>query len=290
MNNQFKIKPFIKWAGGKTQLLPYIKNSLPKNIKNIDTYIEPFVGGGAVLFHILSTYPQIKNVVINDINPRLMNTYIVVRENPSELILKLAQLQKIYWQLIPNEQKQFYMEQRGQFNTKSLNRIDEASLFIFLNKTCFNGLYRENQKGDFNVSFGKHAKPLICDDKLILKISELLQNVDICHGDYANLVSHLKRQSFIYFDPPYRPLSCTSDFTSYSSDRFDDIQQKRLAAFCRFLSFNSNWMLSNSCTTDDNFFNEQYMGYTIRQVIARRSIGANANSRKTVRELLITNY
>jgi len=287
---QNNVKPFLKWAGGKTQLLPQLSPVFPERLDKYDTFIEPFVGGGAVLFHILCCYPNIKNVVINDINPKLITTYIAVKEKRQELISYLNELQNEYWQLSPEEQKRFYLHKRERFNLKGLRLVEQASLFIFLNKTCFNGLYRVNKKGEFNVSFGKHRKPLICNDRLISQAREQLQKVNIMWGDYANIVGCLQGRSFIYFDPPYRPVSQTSDFTSYSTNGFDDTQQKRLSAFCRFLDFESKWMMSNSCTVDDDFFKEHYGDFAIRQISARRSIGATTSSRGNIQELLITNY
>jgi DNA adenine methylase len=290
MNSDIKIKPFLKWAGGKTQLLPSIRDFFPSDIKNTDTYIEPFVGGGAVLFHILNNYPCIKNVVINDINLRLINTYVILREKPLDLLSILERLQKQYWKLSPIEQRQFYLGKREYFNSGGAKRTELAALFIFLNKTCFNGLYRVNKSGMFNVSFGQYHKPLICNRELILRLSKLLKKVTILNGDYAHTIANFRGNTFVYFDPPYRPVSQTSDFTTYSSEGFDEIQQKRLACFCRLLDFDSKWMLSNSCPQDDSFFNEHYNGYKIRQIEARRSIGANSASRGKIRELLITNY
>ena len=290
MNSNIKIKPFLKWARGKSQLLPHIRDFFPSDIKNADTYIEPFVGGGAVLFHILDNYHGIKNIVINDINPRLINTYVILRENPLDLVSILEKLQRQYWKLSPEEQQQLYLEQREYFNSGGAERTELAALFIFLNKTCFNGLYRVNKSGMFNVSFGQYHKPLICNRELILRLSKLLKKVTILNSDYAHTIANFRGNTFVYFDPPYRPVSQTSDFTTYSSEGFDEIQQKRLACFCRLLDFNSKWMLSNSCPTEDNFFNEHYSTYKIRQIEARRSIGANSASRGKIRELLITNY
>lgn len=290
MNSDIKIKPFLKWAGGKTQLLPCIRDFFPADIKKTDTYIEPFVGGGAVLFHILDHYPGIKNIVINDINLPLINTYVILRENPLILVSLLGKLQKQYWKLSPEEQRQFYLEKREYFNSGSAKRTELAALFIFLNKTCFNGLYRVNKSGMYNVPFGQYCKPLIFNRELILRLSKLLKNVTILNGDYAHTITNFKGNTFVYFDPPYRPVSPTSDFTAYSSEGFDETQQKRLVCFCRLLDFDCKWMLSNSCPQDDSFFNEHYNGYKIRQIEAKRSIGAGSASRGKIRELLITNY
>lgn len=233
------VKPFLKWAGGKSQLLPQLRELFPNKIERFDTFIEPFVGGGAVLFHILSCYPNIKNIVINNINPKLINTYVVVKEKPQELISVLDELQNQYWELTAEKQKQYYLEKRKRFNILNIDLVELATLFIFLNKTCFNGLYRVNKKGEFNVPFGQHRKPLICNIRLIAKVSELLQKVTIQKGDYADIIGSLRGSSFIYFDPPYRPVSQTSNYTTYSVNGFDETQQKRLAVFCKFLDFDS---------------------------------------------------
>ena len=258
---QNTVKPFLKWAGGKSHLLPQMTGLFPNGLENFDTFIEPFVGGGAVLFHILSHYPNIKNVVINDINVLLINTYIILKERPHELISILDKYQTLFWRLSPAEQKQFYLEKRERFNFINTKLVEAAALFIFLNKTCFNGLYRVNKNGKFNVPFGQYQKPLICNPKLIIGLSKLLQKVTILNGDYAHTIANFRGNTFVYFDPPYRPVSQTSNFTTYSSKGFDETQQKRLACFCHLLDFDSKWMLSNSCPIDDNFFNEHYAGY-----------------------------
>jgi DNA adenine methylase len=283
-------KPFLKWAGGKSHLLRQISGLFPNGPEKFDTFIEPFVGGGAVLFHILSHYPNIKNVVINDINVRLINAYLFLKESPRELISILDKFQTRFWSLSPVEQKQFYLEKRERFNSINTKPVEAAALFIFLNKTCLNGLYHVNKKGKFNVPFGQYQKPLICNPGLIIELSKQLQKVTILNGDYAHTIANFRGNTFVYFDPPYRPVSQISNFTTYSSEGFDETQQKRLACFCRLLDFDSKWMLSNSCPIDDDFFNEHYTGYKIRQIKARRSMGAKTKSRGNIQELLITNY
>ena len=284
------VKPFLKWAGGKTQLLPQLSNAFPKGLEQYDTFVEPFVGGGAVLFHILSRYPNIKNIVINDINSKLIKTYVIVKERPDELISYLEELQHRFWELNDRKQMLFYLGKRNRFNTEELSDIEFVALFIFLNKTCFNGLYRVNKKNEFNVPFGRYKKPTICNSKLIIRASELLQRVTILEGDYANILGSLQGRSFIYFDPPYKPISKTSSFTAYNNMGFDESQQIRLASFCKTLNDDSKWMLSNSSSGDNSFFRKHYRNCKIRQIEARRSISANAKSRGGVQELLITNY
>ncbi len=272
---QNTVKPFLKWAGGKSHLLPQITGLFPNNLEKFDTFIEPFVGGGAVLFHILSHYPNIKNVVINDINVRLINAYLFLKERPRELISILDKFQTRFWSLSPVEQKQFYLEKRERFNSSDTKTIESAALFIFLNKTCFNGLCRVNKNGKFNVPFGQYQKPLICNPGLIIELSKPFQKVTILNGDYAQYYCKFQGQYLCLFRPAHTaPVSQTSNFTTCSSEGFDETQQKRLACFCRLLDFDSKWMLSNSCPIDDNFFKEHYTGYRIRQIKARRSIGA----------------
>lgn len=293
-----KARPFIKWAGGKTQLLPTIDSFLPKNFRkerNI-TYIEPFVGGGAMLFFMLQKYPNIRRAVINDINPRLIKTYTVIRDQPQDLILSLQEIQSAYRALESDDKKkEFYLDIRRRFNSKTLTDVEEASFMIFINRTCFNGLYRENSKGEFNVPFGRYINPTICDDALIMSDSELLQKVEITHGDFAETATFVNGYTFFYFDPPYRPLDATSSFNSYVKESFDDREQKRLKDFYALLSKNGcHEILSNSDGRGRNeenvFFDELYKDYIIERVHARRFINANPSKRGVLTELLIRNY
>lgn len=293
-----KAKPFLKWAGGKTQLLPTIDSFLPdifQSEKEI-TYIEPFVGGGAVLFYLLQKYTNIKRVIINDINPHLINTYKVVRDEPYSLIDVLNGLQNQYRALNDyDKQKEFYLTVRKHFNNKSLTEIEEAAYMIFMNRTCFNGLYRENSKGEFNVPFGRYSNPTICDEDLILADSELLQNVKILNGDFSHTAKYVQGYTFFYFDPPYRPLDATSSFNSYVKESFDDNEQIRLKDFYSALSDEGcNALLSNSdCKSrnaEDDFFDRLYADFFIARVYAKRCINANPAKRGTLTELLIRNY
>ncbi len=213
-----KAKPFLKWAGGKTQLLSTIESFLPESFRreNDVTYIEPFVGGGAVLFYMLQKYPNIKRAIINDINPHLIKTYSVLRDEPFSLINVLNDLQNTFKALGEyDKQKDFFLDIRSRFNQSPLTDVEEAAYMIFLNRTCFNGLYRENSKGAFNVPFGRYSNPTICDEELILADSELLQKVELLNGDFSNTSEHVQGYTFFYFDPPYRPLDATSSFNSY---------------------------------------------------------------------------
>lgn len=293
-----KARPFLKWAGGKTQLLPTLDSFLPENFRdeNVVTYIEPFVGGGAMLFYLLQNYQNIKRAVINDINPRLINAYTVIRDNPYSLIEILTKLQTSFRSLIDHEsQKDFYLNIRALFNKGNITDIEDAAYMIFLNKTCFNGLYRENSKGEFNVPFGRYTNPTICDENLILADSELLQKVEIINDDFSITESFIDEYTFFYFDPPYRPLDATSNFNSYVKEAFDDREQIRLKDFYSHLTQQGSYgMLSNSdCkgrNEADSFFDELYKDFIIERVYARRHINSNASKRGTLTELLIRNY
>lgn len=293
-----KAKPFIKWVGGKGQLIEQLEALLPADFAEREnvTYIEPFVGGGAMLFYMLQTYPNIKSAVINDINPDLTLCYQVVRDNPTELIQSLNSIQFAYYALhTEEERKVFFLQQRERFNSKSLNKIDNTTLFFFLNRTCFNGLYRVNKAGKFNVPFGKYATPTICDSATIYADSKLLQKVDIMTGDFERTFAKIEGNTFFYFDPPYRPLSNTSSFNNYSKEDFNDDAQIRLKIFCDRLNENGvNFMLSNSdCLNKDGtdrFFDDLFFDYSIERVWASRNVNAIASKRGKLTELLVRNY
>src|SRR5690554_1123175 len=268
-----KAKPFIKWVGGKTQLIESIKKTIPKNFTKINnvTYIEPFVGGGAVLFWILQEYPNITKAVINDINPDLIIAYKTIKENPIELVEFLQIIQDEYLLLNEEKRKDYYLKKRERFNTKSLNFVENTATFIFLNRTCFNGLYRVNSKGLFNVPFGKYANPKICDKHTILKDSKLLQRVEILNTDFENTLNYSDLNSIFYFDPPYRPLNTTSSFNSYAKEPFNDNEQIRLKSFCDKITTKGHYLiLSNSdckaANPKDSFFDDLYSKYKIERV------------------------
>lgn len=289
-------KPFIKWVGGKTQLLSAIERTLPADFaqrKNV-TYIEPFVGGGAVLFWILQKYPNITRAVINDINPDLMLAYKIVRDNPADLILELQTIQSEYMLLNNEQRKMYYLQKRELFNTKALNAVENTSLFIFLNRTCFNGLYRVNKQGLFNVPFGRYVNPKICDAQTILADSALLQKVKILTGDFSETLQFADKNSFFYCDPPYKPLSETSSFTSYTKENFNDEEQIRLRDFCADLNrCGAQFILSNADVKGknphDDFFDKLYAAFDIQRVFATRMVNANAEKRGKLTELMITN-
>ena len=292
-----KAKPFVKWVGGKGQLIDQLEQMLPADFAQWEnvTYIEPFVGGGAMLFHMLQTHPNITRAIINDINPDLTTCYMVVRDNPNALIESLQRLQAEYYAL-PNEdaKRDFYMQKRDRFNTKALEPIENTTLFFFLNRTCFNGLYRVNKSGLFNVPFGRYETPTICDPVTIYADSELLQRVEILTGDYQQTLAYAGENTLFYFDPPYRPLSNTSSFNDYVKETFNDAAQIRLKEFCDAVeAAGHKFMLSNSdcfAKNQDRFFEDLYLMYNINRVWASRSINANPNKRGKLTELLIRNY
>lgn len=291
-------RPFLKWAGGKTQLLAVISKMIPQGVINGSgfTYIEPFVGGGAVLFRLLQNYPNIKKAIINDTNQDLMDAYLIFKTNPNELIYRLRDLDTQFKSLKSEEaQSKLFYQMRDLFNARQNSKLDKASVLIFLNKTCFNGLYRVNSKNQFNVPFGRYKNPTICDEENILAVSQMLQKVEILNGDFEDTLHHVKGQTFFYFDPPYRPISKTSSFNAYSQDLFGDEQQIRLKNFCDKLNaMRVQWLLSNSdpknCDQTDNFFDDLYANYCINRVPAKRVINSNSEKRGEIFELLISNF
>ncbi len=293
-----KAKPFLKWAGGKGQLLEQLDVLLPKRLSERKdlVYVEPFVGGGAMLFHMLVRYPNIEHAVINDVNEDLVTCYQVVKSKPEGLISELRVMQNEFWAKRDEQsRKAMYLAKRDRYNSRKAAAVETAALFIFLNRTCFNGLYRVNSKGEFNVPFGKAVKPLICDEETIRADSLLLGKVEIMCGDFANVTNVLSGRVFAYFDPPYRPLTQTAAFTAYSKGGFDDSEQRRLAELCRKLDkAGCQWLLSNSdphnTNPGDMFFDELYAGFDINRVSAGRAINSRADRRGKVSELAIRNY
>ena len=291
-------KPFIKWAGGKGQLLPTIRKFYPSNMgMEITKYCEPMVGAGAVLFDVLNTY-EMDEVYICDTNSELINTYTIVRDHPDCLIRFLSAFENDHLSCDNDSRKDYYYQQRERFNTETQhptksNSILRAALFIYLNKTCFNGLYRVNRKGLFNVPMGSYKNPTICDTENIKKTSELLQGVTILVGDYTCIDKYVDEHTFVYFDPPYRPLTKTAEFTSYTADTFNDEDQAKLAEFIKSLT-KSKVMASNSdphnVDKEDNFFDDLYEGLNINRVSANRAINSKGRGRGKIHELLITNY
>lgn len=293
-----KAKPFIKWVGGKSQLIEQLEALLPTDFDKREdiTYIEPFVGGGAMLFHILQAHKNIKHAVINDINPDLITCYKTVRDSPDELIRSLASIQEDYYSVKDEEaKKEYYLRMRDRFNTKPADPIENTTLFFFLNRTCFNGLYRVNKSGKFNVPCGRYKRPLICDADTIHADSRLLQRVTILTGDFEQTFGYIDGNTFFYFDPPYRPLSDTSSFNDYAKEAFNDAAQIRLKHFCdRLHNKKIPFMLSNSdClgkNGTDRFFDDLYEDYDINRVWASRSVNADGAKRGKLTEILVRNY
>lgn len=297
--NNAKAKPFIKWAGGKGQLLGTLRSYYPKELgTTITKYCEPMVGGGAVLFDVLNNY-NLEQVLINDCNSELINVYSQIKNNVSSLIKLLQQFEKEHLALTEKARKEYYYSQRNLYNdlirNNNCNATLKAALFIYLNKTCFNGLYRVNRRGEFNVPMGSYKKPTICDVESLLLVSKKLQNVKIMSGDYKDIEPFIDEKTFVYFDPPYRPLSKTAEFTSYNETRFDDKDQIGLAEHIKHLvAKGAKVMASNSdpknTNENDCFFDELYNPLIINRVSANRSINSKRDGRGKISELLITNY
>lgn len=293
-----KAKPFIKWVGGKNQLIEQLDALLPADFDKWQnaTYIEPFIGGGAMLFYMLQQYPNIKKAVINDVNSDLITCYRTVKDTPEQLIDALKVIERDYLSLeTEDDRRNMFLSVRDRYNEKNLNPIENTTLFFFLNRTCFNGLYRVNKKGLFNVPFGKYKNPKICDPETIRVDSELLQRVDILNVDFEYSFDYAQGKTLFYFDPPYRPLSNTSSFNDYTKESFNDVAQVRLKEYCdRINNAGFNFMLSNSDgnskNAGDNFFDDLYKEYHIERVLASRSINSNPNKRGKLTEILVHNY
>lgn len=293
-------KPFLKWAGGKRQLVNILDKCLPSKIretKEIELYAEPFIGGGAFLFHVLSFY-KVKKSIINDINPDLMITYTVVQKYPEELIEKLRVIEKQYLKFNEKEKEEYYYALRKVFNELRVDFnkpvpevwVEKASLLIVLNKLCFNGLFRQNSKGEFNVPMGKYKNPKILDEGNILNASKLLQYTEVHCGSYLGINFAKAEKAFVYLDPPYRPLPKTSAFTKYSKEDFHDEDQKELSKYFRKMDKRGSSLLLSNSDTGDGFFDKMYQGYCIEKVRSKRFINSNGYGRGEVSELLIRNY
>ena len=320
--NQKLAKPFLKWVGGKTQLLEQLDSFYPPELKTgkIDKYFELFVGGGAVLFEVIQKYP-IKKAFISDINPDLILAYQVIRDRALELITILSKLEEeylnsnleqranIFYQIRENYNQQridFNYDGGGCWGNPSISNhcvenlseesIKRVALIIFLNKTCFNGLYRTNKKGDFNVPMGRYKNPTICNKDNILKVSNLLQKVTITSGNYDIYSPYIDNTSLVYLDPPYRPISNTSSFTAYAKSSFNDDSQIKLSQYYQYLDqeCQAKVILSNSdpknTDSKDTFFDDLYSQYNIHRVRASRMVNSKATNRGNINELLITNY
>lgn len=298
-------RPFLKWAGGKGRLLVQFEDVFPAPLRagRVRRYVEPFVGGGAVFFHIAQQF-QIQEAVLCDINPELILAYTAVRDEVELLIEELARLEDVYLSLNGNARQAFYYEVREAYNQGRARArrgrcgrdgIPRAVQLLFLNKTGFNGLYRVNRSGAYNVPHGRYASPCICDAPNLRAASSLLRNAELLCADFTRVMDFAGDGTFIYYDPPYRPLNPTSSFTSYASDSFTDDDQRRLAnVFCAAHRAGALQMLSNSdpgnMNPGDDFFERLYRGFSIDRVMAARMINSNASRRGAISELLITNY
>jgi len=268
-------KPIVKWVGGKRQLITELKNLMPKKYNK---YIEPFIGGGALFFELK---PQ--NAIINDYNKDLINLYVVVRDNPEKLIDNIRKHK--------NKSDYYYETRALDRDVKVFNKltpIEKASRFIYLNKTGFNGLYRVNSKGQYNVPFGRYKNPNYCDPDNINACSALLKNTEITSGDFEIIKERVNKGDLVYFDPPYVPLNKTSNFTGYTDKGFDEGMQFRLKELCDYITdIGAYFMLSNSYT---DYILELYQEYNIHTVEARRSANSKGTGRGKVKEVIVTNY
>jgi len=288
--------PVLRWAGGKTQLLPTLRQHYPQELGGtITTYAEPFIGGGAVFFDIANNYP-IEKAFLFDINHDLVSLYSTLKKNVEGVIHELSLMEEKFIEGDVIERESYYYELRQSYNTqpRSKRLLNEyrAAQTIFLNKTCFNGLFRVNASGNFNVPYGRPNNPKILCEPNLLAVSNILQIAEIKCGDFDEVSKHVHDRTFVYYDPPYRPVSETSYFTAYSKKIFDDMEQKRLAQFFgKMDKIGVKQLLSNSKTGDNEiFFREIYAGYEMYDALAKRSVASNPARRGYVEELLIRNY
>lgn len=294
-----RVRPFLKWAGGKGQLLGEIGKYYPFAHGPTVKYAEPFVGGGAVLFDILDKYAP-EAVYISDSNPSLINAYRVIRDGAGPLIEILEEMQQAFLPLDTAGRKAYYTAARNRYNALETGgderaRLDKAALLVFLNRTCFNGLYRVNRKGFFNVPMGAYKNPLICDRENLLAVSQKLRGVKIVCGDYREAASFIDGDTFVYFDPPYRPITRTASFTAYTENQFLDEEQAQLARFAGEMGERgAKVLISNSDPRNadpaDDFFDTLYAAWRIERVEAARMINSDSRARGRIKELLISNF
>lgn len=297
--------PVLKWAGGKGQLLPTLRARFPQALRDgaIRTYAEPFVGGGAVFFDLVQAFPRLERAFLFDVNPELIVLYSVLQRDVDALVGELGTLRDTYLPLEEEERKTYFYRVRKAYNSAavrisseaySASWVSRAARTIFLNRTCFNGLFRVNSKGEFNVPFGRNGNPAILDEGRLRAASTALQRAEVQLGDFSDVGLVADKGTFVYYDPPYRPISNTSSFNSYMKGVFNDDAQRRLAAHFRELDERGvKQLLSNSDPTnygEDSFFDDLYRGFTIERIEASRMINSKASKRGAVRELLIRNY
>lgn len=305
MDEKPRATPFLKWAGGKSQLLKTFERFYPRELKEgkIRTYFEPFLGSGAVFFDVVQKY-KIRSAVLGDINEELILCYRVLQTDVHKLMEFLERYKRQYLRLDPDKRKEYFYEIRTAFNQQrfhidyrrfSENWIPRAAQLIFMNKTCYNGLFRMNSKGEFNSPAGTYKNPGIFDEQNLLRIAQLLQIAEIRKLHFTDIKPQARKTSFVYFDPPYRPLTRTANFTSYSTFQFQDRQQKELAQLFRALSKReSKLMLSNSdprnADPDDAFFDELYRDFHLYRIKANRMINSDKDKRGQINEILVVNY
>jgi len=302
----FQAKPFLKWAGGKSQLLAQFRLHYPPELNSgtIQRYIEPFLGGGAVFVDVAQRH-NIAEAYLFDINEELILTYTVVQREPQRLIEALTGHRRHFVAQDDVSRSDYFYAVREHYNVQqsaidfqcfSDAWIDRAADMIFLNKTCFNGLYRVNASGRFNVPFGRTVNPEVFEEQNVLRVSELLQRAKLCVGGFASCQPFVTDNSFVYFDPPYRPISKTASFTAYARDKFDDNDQRSLARFYARMATatRAKLMLSNSdprsLAPEDRFFDDLYAEFQIHRVSASRMINSVAEGRGKITEILVTNY
>ena len=284
-------KPFLKWVGGKRKLIPQLEPKFPKYVKSNEfTYVEPFLGGGAMFFYLLSKY-NVKKAYLNDLNDKLIDTYINVRDNSDKLIKALKKLESSYYKT--SDKKKFYLKKRSEFNKLSLS-IKKSSLFIFLNKTGYNGMYRENSKGEYNIPFGDMNDPKICDKQLIENVSKLLNenDIELSSKSFEDTIIEDKNV-FYYLDPPYMPISKTSSFTDYTSkNQFkNDIQlQEKICEYCNKIDSSQSFFLQSNSYLP-KFFKDIYENnFFFDKLEANRTISADGSKRTKIFEILLYNY
>lgn len=304
-NDRTLAKPFLKWAGGKRQLLAQIETHFPDQLKNgeILRYVEPFVGSGALFFKVFQSF-AIQDCLLADINPELILVYKSIQQNVEGVIAALGRMEESYLALNSDQRRNSYYQVREDYNQQrqaiqfqefESNWVSRAACMLFLNRTGYNGLFRLNSKGAYNVPHGRYKNPRILDVDNLKRVSSLLQGVKIRYCDFEATADFVDKQTLVYFDPPYRPLSTTAHFTSYSKEGFGDAEQLRLAGYFRRLDASgAKLMLSNSdphnVDPQDDFFEDAYQGFRIKRVQARRNINREADKRGQISELLVLNY
>jgi DNA adenine methylase len=301
-----KARPFLKWAGGKTQLLRDLEKRLPLQILDegiIPRYVEPFLGGGALFFYLKAQY-KVEESFLLDANPELIMAYQVIQKDHRDLVEILKEMETDHLEMTEEQRKNNYYQIRDKYNAQMDNTgyenyssewVKRTAYLIFLNKTGYNGLFRLNKSGEYNVPFGRYPNPNICDEANLLLVHKALQKTELQCGDFTRAGEFIKERTLVYMDPPYRPLNRTSYFTDYSASGFSEKDQKRLARFYQDMDQRGSYLiLSNSDpkneNPDDDFFDELYQDYNIERVAAKRNINSDKWGRGTINELIVRNY